>query len=60
MDIEIVDLPIKHGGFFPVRYVIMCLPEAAGVQSPFSYVQWPFQEPKLKVPIPYIRPIFQA
>ena len=26
--------------------------------SPWN--QWPFQEPKLEVPIPYIRPIFQA
>ena len=24
------------------------------------YNQWPFQKPKLEVPIPYIRPIFQA
>jgi hypothetical protein len=23
-------------------------------------IQWPFQDPKLEVPIPYIRPIFQA
>ena len=27
-------------------------------KTPLS--QWPFQEPKLEVPIPYIRPIFQA
>ena len=24
------------------------------------WVQWPFQDPEMEVPIPYIRPIFQA
>ena len=43
------------------RFFTMCLKmrHESGSVDGMDY-QWPFQEPKLEVPIRYIRPIFQA
>ena len=44
-------------GFYPHSYG--CSSHSSWVNHDISYsYQWPFQEPKLEVPIPYIRPIF--